>query len=226
MSNAARLSRWQEAGGLSDPGGGGPATRKPPQGSNEGDPCGGFLVAGPSPVVRWKQGDTPCGRGGRRRRLTTWVRYTPNVSRATGVQKLAPRKAVIGPPCSRRRDCHFADAPSPSTLQHLLKGEGGAAERQNSRRRLPTLGELLGRAGQTQPDHATDLRRPMTCTAIASRISRPRLIPRPPPPLSSAFCADVHRHAACGGAGRRRELTAVHQAVYVASVCYCLTEWP
>ena len=25
---------------------------------------------------------------------------------------------------SRRRDCHFADIPSPSTLKHLLKGEG------------------------------------------------------------------------------------------------------
>ena len=29
---------------------------------------------------------------------------------------------------SRRRDCHFADALSPSLLIHLLKGEGGAAE--------------------------------------------------------------------------------------------------
>ena len=29
---------------------------------------------------------------------------------------------------SRRRDCHFADIPSPSLLKRLLKGEGGAAE--------------------------------------------------------------------------------------------------
>ena len=29
---------------------------------------------------------------------------------------------------SRRRDCHFANALSPSPLRHLLKGEGGAAE--------------------------------------------------------------------------------------------------
>ena len=29
---------------------------------------------------------------------------------------------------SRRRDCHFADIPSPSILKHLLEGEGGAAE--------------------------------------------------------------------------------------------------
>ena len=31
-------------------------------------------------------------------------------------------------PSSRRRDCHIADAPSPSLLKHLLKGEGSAAE--------------------------------------------------------------------------------------------------
>ena len=31
-------------------------------------------------------------------------------------------------PTSRRRDCHFADSPSLSTLNRLLKGEGGAAE--------------------------------------------------------------------------------------------------
>ena len=29
---------------------------------------------------------------------------------------------------SRRRDCLFADVPSPSVLKHLLKGEGDAAE--------------------------------------------------------------------------------------------------
>ena len=29
---------------------------------------------------------------------------------------------------SRRRDCHFDDALSPSLLRHLLKVEGGAAE--------------------------------------------------------------------------------------------------
>ena len=29
---------------------------------------------------------------------------------------------------SRRRDCHSADAPSPSLLKHLLQGEGGAPE--------------------------------------------------------------------------------------------------
>ena len=28
---------------------------------------------------------------------------------------------------SRRRDCHFADTPSPSLLKHLLKGEEDAA---------------------------------------------------------------------------------------------------
>ena len=40
---------------------------------------------------------------------------------------------------SRRRDfCHLADTPSRSLLKHLLKGEGGAAESQNYRRRLGT----------------------------------------------------------------------------------------
>ena len=34
---------------------------------------------------------------------------------------------------SRRRDCHFAGAPSWSLLKRLLKGEGGAAERQPRR---------------------------------------------------------------------------------------------
>ena len=29
---------------------------------------------------------------------------------------------------SPRRDCHFADIPSPSVLKHLLQVEGGAAE--------------------------------------------------------------------------------------------------
>ena len=33
-----------------------------------------------------------------------------------------------GGPTSRRRDCHFADAPSAAILKRLLKGEGGAAE--------------------------------------------------------------------------------------------------
>ena len=28
---------------------------------------------------------------------------------------------------SRRRDCHFADNPSPSILKHLLKREGGCS---------------------------------------------------------------------------------------------------
>ena len=36
----------------------------------------------------------------------------------------------------RREFCHFTDAPSQSLLKRLLKGEGGAAEWQYSRRRL------------------------------------------------------------------------------------------
>ena len=31
-------------------------------------------------------------------------------------------------PSSRRRDCHFADIPSPHLSKHLLKVEGDAAE--------------------------------------------------------------------------------------------------
>ena len=41
--------------------------------------------------------------------------------------KMTPRKSELLQ-VSRRRDCHFTDIPSPSTLNHLLKGEGGAAE--------------------------------------------------------------------------------------------------
>ena len=37
------------------------------------------------------------------------------------------RRSEDSPP-SRRRDCHFADIPSPSLLKNLLKVEGGAAE--------------------------------------------------------------------------------------------------
>ena len=35
---------------------------------------------------------------------------------------------VCGAAVSRRRDCHFADTPSPSSLKHLIEVEGGAAE--------------------------------------------------------------------------------------------------
>ena len=38
-------------------------------------------------------------------------------------------------PSRRREFCHFTDALSSSLLKHLLHGEGGAAERQNSRRK-------------------------------------------------------------------------------------------
>ena len=37
--------------------------------------------------------------------------------------------------CSRRRDCQFADNPSPSILKNQLKGERGVAEWQPCRRR-------------------------------------------------------------------------------------------
>ena len=61
---------------------------------------------------------------------------------------------VLGGPCedpspvpSRRRDRHSAGTPSSSLLKRLLKGEAGAAEWQNSRRRLPVPG--LGRVDRT-----------------------------------------------------------------------------
>ena len=41
------------------------------------------------------------------------------------------------PVSSRRRDCHSADALSPSPLIHLLKVQEGAAQGQNSRQRRP-----------------------------------------------------------------------------------------
>ena len=44
----------------------------------------------------------------------------------TRVVGIAPRSALAG---RRREFCRFADAPSQSMLQHLLEGEGGAAER-------------------------------------------------------------------------------------------------
>ena len=40
-------------------------------------------------------------------------------------------------PPSRRRDCHSADALPASFLTHLLKAEGGAAERQSRQRLTP-----------------------------------------------------------------------------------------
>ena len=46
----------------------------------------------------------------------------PGVARDTGVHQPLPL------PPSRRRDCHSADALSPSLLKHPLKVEGGAAE--------------------------------------------------------------------------------------------------
>ena len=45
----------------------------------------------------------------------------------------------------RRRDCHFADIPSSSLLKHLIKGEEGASECQNSRQRPGDRGEGCGR---------------------------------------------------------------------------------
>ena len=45
-----------------------------------------------------------------------------------GEQAAAATAMLQGQVHSRRRDCHVADMPSPSTLKHLLEGEGVAAE--------------------------------------------------------------------------------------------------
>ena len=52
---------------------------------------------------------------------------SPRLRRLADGEPLLWRRLVAGE-CSRRRDCHFADIPSPSLLKHLLKAEGGAAE--------------------------------------------------------------------------------------------------
>ena len=45
---------------------------------------------------------------------------------------------------SHRRDCYFADVPSPSLLKHQLKGEGGAAELLACSRNRPAPCALIG----------------------------------------------------------------------------------
>ena len=45
-----------------------------------------------------------------------WSEHRPQ---STGLLRCEPQSA-----CSRRRDCHFTDIPSPSILKHLLKLEG------------------------------------------------------------------------------------------------------
>ena len=52
----------------------------------------------------------------------------------------------VGP--SRQRDCHSADALSPSLLKHLLKEEGGAAEWQSGRQWLAGPGGRAVREGE------------------------------------------------------------------------------
>ena len=66
------------------------------------------------------------------------------------------RRDGVGP--SRRRDCHFADIPSPSLLKRLLKGEGGAAKWQ-SRRRLVGPRDLARRQAVRRDAVLTELGR-------------------------------------------------------------------
>ena len=58
-------------------------------------------------------------------------------SRQTETDDRRTHEQLTAPP-SHWRDCHFADALSPSLLKHLTNMEGGAAEWQ-SRQRLAVL---------------------------------------------------------------------------------------
>ena len=63
-------------------------------------------------------------------RPVLWVAVVVPIALHRPVDLLLPGPLLLQwqfPP-SRRRDCCFADIPSPSTLKRLLHGEGGAAE--------------------------------------------------------------------------------------------------
>ena len=65
--------------------------------------------------------------------------------------KALVRLNAAGPP-SHWRDCHFADATSPSLLKHLLKVEGGCSRMTEL---SPTARPAVpGRAGQVRPGRA------------------------------------------------------------------------
>ena len=66
-------------------------------------------------------------------------RRIPPDSRAAGTRRRSARRRKCRA-CRRREFRYSADAPSPSLLRRLLKGEGGAAE-WRSRRRLGEPGE-------------------------------------------------------------------------------------
>ena len=69
---------------------------------------------------RWEASSRPPPPGGRRLRLMQFNILADGLS---GRDQTGPLGG-----CSPWRDCHFADALSPSLLIHLLKVEGGAAE--------------------------------------------------------------------------------------------------
>ena len=104
-------------------------------------------------------------------------------------------------PPSHRRDCHLADAPSSSLLKHLLKGEWGAAEWQNSRRWLSPPDATKGSPAasrSTPPQPASHSARdheghmlPATATMVMQRASCRRSTVRPDG--SSAGIAGVGR---------------------------------
>ena len=128
----------------------------------------------------------------------------------TRLQAVPPGPPHAAPPscaASRCRDCHFADALSPSLLMHLLRVEGGAAEWQNSRQGL--CAPASGRRHRGRP----------------ARVSRPASLRRPSPvsmrfnsngeamsagegmPASSPSVAAGTRVEVRGGCGRLADVT-------------------
>ena len=81
------------------------------------DHAAGEAAAAPQPRAPMENPDCSCGltRSGR-------AAAEPGLH----PDSAEPRRVAGG--ASRRRDCHFAGAPSASPLKRLLKGEGGTAE--------------------------------------------------------------------------------------------------
>ena len=66
------------------------------------------------------------GRGSAESRVAVWVGQVHVYAHAASVE--SAQALIDKGHDSHWHDCHSADAPSPTLLTHLLKGEGGAAE--------------------------------------------------------------------------------------------------
>ena len=115
----------------------------------------------------------------------------------------------VAPPYSRRREfCHFADAPSPSTLKRLLKKEEGAAEGQSRRRLAPPscssrLVAAIGPRGASSRSFnsmswSSCPNRPSNVQGFTA-VSKKNSPPSPPTPLQALRLFEV------GGWRRRRK---------------------